>query len=141
MLEGIATYGTTGRRLFTTGQITTATLIGAPIAGCILLYRNYRALGEVNEARKALMWGAVSTLLILWLSTLLPQRFPNSALPIGYCFAMMQLTKRLQGSTISAHVAAGGLKGSWCVTIGVGLACLTTIFVLVFCVVLVIFGE
>src|SRR5689334_8898899 len=88
------------RRLFTVGQIVTATMIGLPIAGCILLYQNYRTLGERDEARKALMWGVISTLLMFWVATLLPQRFPNGALAVGYCFAMSQLAKRLQGAAI-----------------------------------------
>ena len=142
MQDGIeATYETTERRLFTVGQITTATALGAPIAGCFLIARNYRELGKVNEGRKALMWGVVSTLLILWLSMLLPQSFPNSALPVGYCFAMLQLTRRLQGAAISNHMATGGAKGSWGMTIGVGLACLAAIILLIFGLVIFLFPD
>lgn len=60
MQDGIeATYETTERRrLFTVGQITTATALGAPIAGCFLIARNYRELGAVNDGRKAPVLGS-----------------------------------------------------------------------------------
>jgi hypothetical protein len=133
MQDGIeATYETTERRLFTVGQITTATALGAPIAGCFLIARNYRELGEVNEGRKALMWGVVSTALILLISLVLPRNFPNSALSVGYCFAMFQLARRLQGTSISKHLAGGGAKGSWAMTIGVGIGSLVVIVILIF---------
>lgn len=142
MQDGIdATYETTDRRLFTVGQITTATALGAPIAGSLLIARNYRELGKANEGRKALLWGVVSTVLILWLSMLLPEGFPNSALPIGYCFAMLQLTRRLQGTAISNHIATGGAKGSWGMTIGLGIACLAAIVLLIFGVVIFLFPD
>lgn len=133
MQDGIeATYEATERRLFTVGQITTASALGAPIAGCFLLARNYKELGKVDEGRKALIWGVVSTALILLLSLVLPQKFPSSALSIGYCFAMFKLARRLQGASISSHMAAGGAKGSWAMTIGVGVASLVVIFILIF---------
>lgn len=119
-------------RLFSVRQITAATFIGAPIAGALFLARNYRALGLETAARQSLQWGVVATLLVFLIAYLLPDRFPNSALPIGYCFAMHQLAGRLQGRAISDHLRAGGMKGSWAPVIGWSVLCLVIIVILIF---------
>jgi hypothetical protein len=122
---------TTGDKVFSVGQITLATFIGAPIAGCLLLSHNYLIAGKKKEARLSLAWGGIATALVLLLSSLLPTGFPNGALPFGYCFAMQQTAKRLQGNAIAEALQASASKGSWWMTTGIGIGCLLAIVVIV----------
>jgi hypothetical protein len=117
-------------RLYSPAQITAATVIGAPIAGAVLLARNYARLGDAVSGRKALLWGGCVTAGLLVVSLFLPDRFPNSVLPIGYSAAMYQLAKHLMGERLVSHITAGGARGSTWVAVGVGMASLLVIVVL-----------
>jgi hypothetical protein len=115
-------------RLYSVGQITLATFLGAPVAGCLLLDRNYRALGRSAAAWQSLAAGVVSTILLVLIGFRLPENFPNMALPVAYCVGMRQLAKYLHGEALSDHLNSGGRKGSWVITVVVGLGGLIIIF-------------
>jgi hypothetical protein len=127
----------TNNRLFSVEQITSAAFLGSPIAGCLLLARNYHELGKGGAAWQALAAGTVSSILVLLLAASLPENSHNTALPIVYCLGLRQLAIYLQGGAISNHYMTGGRKGSWVTTIAVGLGCLTFTFVLLFGLILV----
>ena len=127
--QGTATAGT---RLFSVGQIVLATFLGAPIAGFLLLARNYQRLGNKAYARVSLLWGVVATAVLLTVTWYLPENFPNAALPVAYCIAMRVVVNYLQGATIETHLATGGMKGSWGRVIVVGLICLVLISGVIF---------
>jgi hypothetical protein len=120
------------RKVFSVGQITLATFLGAPIAGSLLLAWNYRVFQKAGAAFQSIVYGLVSTIILLVIAFLLPEKFPNSVLPIAYCLAMRQLVSYLQGDAIAGHLAVGGDKGSWAVTVVVGIGCLVVLFALVF---------
>src|SRR5258705_9469526 len=122
----------TKSKLFSVTQITLAAFLGSPIAGCLLLARNYRELGKGGAAWQAFLAGTASSVLVFLLGFCLPENFPNMALPFAYCFGLRQLAKYLQGGAISNHFMTGGRKGSWVTTIAVGLGCLVVISVLLF---------
>ena len=115
-------------RLYSIGQITLATFLGSPIAGCLLLAHNFRELRVAKRALHSLIWGVAMTVVLFVAASWLPENFPNTALPAGYCFAMRQISKHFQGVSISNHFSAGGKKGSWAATIGIGLASLVLLF-------------
>ncbi|CAN5453202.1 hypothetical protein BH10ACI1_BH10ACI1_16070 [soil metagenome] len=121
---------TTGN-LFTVGQIALATFIGAPIAGCLLLAQNYRYLGKAGSAWLTLILGFVSTIILLFIGFLLPEKFPSFVLPAAYIFGMRQIVGNLQGDVIAAQEEQGK-KGSWAITVGVGIGCLVLILALIF---------
>lgn len=128
-------------KLFSVGQITLATFLGAPIAGCLLLAKNYRVLGRTGAAWQSLWWGAISTSLILLISFWLPENFPNMVLPVAYCFGMRQFATYSQGDALSNHLQAGGRIGSWAVTVSLGIGCLLLIVGLIFGLVMVLHIE
>ena len=68
--QGTATAGT---RLFSVEQIVLATFLGAPIAGFLLLARNYQRLGNKAYARVSLLWGVVATAVLLTVTWYLPE--------------------------------------------------------------------
>lgn len=122
--------------LFSVGQMILATVIGMPIAGCLLLAANYRQLGESAAAWQSVAAGFVSTILLLIVSFQLPENFPNMALPIAYCLFMRQLIIHLQGGAIDNHLKSGGSKGSWAIAVVAGVVCLMVILAVVFGVVM-----
>ena len=120
------------RKVFSVGQSTLATFLGAPIAGSLLLAWNYRVLQKASAAFQSIVYGSISTIILFVIAFLLPEKFPNSVLPVASCFAMRQLVSYLQGDSIAGHLAAGGDKGSWAVTVVVGIGCLVVLLALVF---------
>ena len=119
-------------RLYSIAQITVATFLGSPLAGSLLLAHNFRELRVAKAALRSVIWGVVSTVILLVVAPWLPEKFPNAALPVGYCFAMRQVATHFQGASISNHFSVGGKKGSWAATVGIGLACLVLLFGLFF---------
>jgi hypothetical protein len=112
-----------GRRVFSTGQIALASFLGAPIAGCLLVAQNYRALGKAGSAWQPLVVGVASTILVMILALFLPESFPNLGLPAGSCVGMYFYAKQQCGDAIDNYLKAGGRKGSWWVLIFVSLGC------------------
>ncbi len=121
---------TTGN-LFTDLQISVATFVGMPIAGCLLLAQNYRNLGRASSGWKTLILGLVSTIVLFIVAFSLPERFLNFVLPMAYTIGMRQLVKYLQGDIIASQEAQGK-KGSWAVTVGISIGCLVLIMAFIF---------
>ncbi len=130
---------TTGKP-FSVGQITLATFIGMPVAGCLLLAQNYKNLGKFRIAWQTLVLGVVSTIILFFIAFCLPENFPNAVLPMVYTVVMRQLVKYLQGNEIAFHEAQGK-KGSWAVAIGIAIGCLILIMALVFGAILLFVPE
>jgi hypothetical protein len=128
----------TSVRLYSPTLITVATLLGAPVAGCILLAHNFRVLGRHSAARQWLVGGSVGTAVLLVVGYFLPDNFPNMVLPISYTMGMHQAVKQLQGAEYASHLARGGAKGSAWMAVGTGLACLCAIVGIVLLVALVL---
>lgn len=118
-------------RLFSVGQIVLATLLGAPLAGCLLLAANYRQLGKSAAAWQAVAAGIVSTIVLMIVSFWLPEKFPGSLLPAVYCVTMRQTVIQLQGGAIDNYLKDGG-KGSWAIAVAIGIVSLIVILGIVF---------
>jgi len=127
-------------KLFSVGQITLATFIGMPVAGCLLLAQNYKCLGKITAAWQTLALGVALTIILFFIGFWLPENFPNAVLPMIYTIAMRQLLKYLQGDAIAAYEAQGK-KGSWVVTAGVIIGCLILITAIVFGAVVLLIPE
>ena len=119
-----------GRKVFSIGQITLASFLGAPISGCVLLAQNYRALGKGRSVWQPLVIGIAATILVMTLALVLPEKFPNLALPAASCLGMYFYANQQLGDTVDNYLRAGGKSGSWWVMIAVSLACAVITFVL-----------
>jgi hypothetical protein len=122
----------TSARLYTPSQIGLATFLGAPLAAGWLMARNYRALEEKKKAKRCLIYAALGTTVVMALAFVLPENFPNSALPIGYTIGIMQIAKQTQGAMIDAHSARGGSAGSWWAAVGIGILSLLIVVAVFF---------
>jgi hypothetical protein len=119
-------------KLYSVGQITLATYLGAPIAGCLLLAQNYRALGKRDAVWQPLVAGIASTILLFIITFFLSEDFPSKILPAVYTSMMYGFARQWQGDAINNHLQAGGRKGSWAATIMIGLGCLVIVLGLLF---------
>ena len=118
-------------RLFSASQVAVATFLGSPLAGTALFARNYQVLGRRDAAFLWLGLGVVITVLLLVIALLLPKGTPTF-LPLLSIVGMRQAVNHFQGQAISNHIYAGGAKGSWFVSIAVGLAGLVCVVVAFF---------
>ena len=106
-------------RLFSAPQVATATFLGTPVAGSILFAWNYQVLGKNRAALLSLGLGVIVTALLVLIAILLPAG-TLKLLPLLSIVGMRQAVNYFQGQEISDHTYAGGSKGSWLVTIAVG---------------------
>jgi hypothetical protein len=128
-----------GRKLFATEQIAVASLLGPPIAGCVLMALNYRALGNAWAAWQPLVVGVAATILIFILALFLPEKLPHFVLPAVSCLAMYSYGKQQQGDALDNYLRAGGRKGSWVIMVGVSVGC-TVISLILFIAIAITLG-
>ena len=125
------TIDTTAQKLYSPGQIALAAFLGAPVAACWFISRNYRQLDQPQAARQWFMWGVVGTVVLFIVAWFLPDRFPAQAVPIGYTFGFFHAAKQLWSDTIATHRAANGRLASWWAVAGISLLFLAAIFTLI----------
>jgi hypothetical protein len=121
-----------GGKLYSVGQITLATFLGTPLAGALILARNHQALGKSGSAWREVAIGGAATVLLVVLGFILPENFPAAGFSIGSCVGMYYYAKESQGDAIESHLKPGGSKGSWAVTVIVGIICSVILFGLLF---------
>ena len=92
-----------GAQVYTVGQMTVATLIGTPLAGCLLLALNESALGRPRRRDAMIVAGVVITIVSMAIAFTLPETIPNTLLPALYTIAMFFVARWLQGRAIAAH--------------------------------------
>lgn len=124
--------------MYTAGQVAAGALLGSPMAGAWLLASNCKVLGDEAARRRALGWGAASTLALFGLAFLLPKGFPSSALPAAYTVTLYSIAKSRQGSAIAGHLEAGGRRYSSWRVVGIGLGFIVLIFATVIGIVLLL---
>jgi hypothetical protein len=109
-----------------------AALLGGPLAGCLVLRRNYTAFGRPGAARKAWIWGLVATLAMIPIIYFIPESFPHMAIPAAYTMALYYFAKTDQRPAYEQSLQHGGARASVWITIGIGVACMAAITGMVF---------
>ena len=71
-------------RFYTPRQIYLASFVGSPIAAAWFFSRNYAAMSERSKGIRAIWMGLLATILLFVISTYLPEKFPNTVLPIAW---------------------------------------------------------
>ena len=110
-------------KLFKVSGVGIATFFGSILAGGILLSRNYKHLGQQSEARNALIYSLLATVLILFIAFLIPEdvNIPGLVFTIPQVIAMVQIAKKQQGEAISQHVEKGGVLASDWLAFGISI--------------------
>jgi hypothetical protein len=107
--------------LYTTWQMALAAFLGSPVAGAWLLAADLKALGQPVKARRTLWWGVLATIVSLGLAFVLPDKFPNSVIPLAGVFLVRAYGEQLLGGLLKAHEQADGALRSWWRVVGIGL--------------------
>jgi hypothetical protein len=111
-----------------------ATVLGGPIAGCVILAINYARVGMRRHAGLSILGGVLSTALLLFIAWIIPDSWhvPNAAFFMPQLFGMMSLSKYLQGNLVAEHLSAGGRLVSKWIDAGIGaLSCVVLLAIVV----------
>ena len=82
--------------VYSPNQVTTGTFLGGPLTGTYFLHANFKALGNDDAARKALIGGVLFTAILGAVIPFLPKAFPNYPIPILYTMGAQWLAKSYQ---------------------------------------------
>jgi hypothetical protein len=105
------------RRVWTYVQVSLAAYLSGPIGGCYLLSQNCKALGKEQLAKKVLIWGIVSSLILMGLLLFIPvalvEKLPKTILPIAYTAVISAYMQQTQKGPIKELMESGVKKGSY----------------------------
>lgn len=112
------------KRFYSQRAITIATYFGGPLAAGFLVKKNYETLEQPDNARKSLIIGIVSTILIFAGIFSIPEeiidKIPNALIPLIYTGIIYLIIERVQGESIKNHKESGGEFYSGWKAAGVG---------------------
>ena len=96
-------------KIYTIGWIIFSTCLGGPLAGCYLISENFKNLGNKDLARKILIIGIISTILLFGsIAYLIVEnimvKFPNSLIPVIYTTIIYVYLKIYQEKSIEKHL-------------------------------------
>ena len=112
------------KRFYSQRAITIATYFGGPLAAGFLVKKNYETLEQPDNARKSLIIGIVSTILIFAGIFSIPEeiidKIPNALIPLIYTGIIYLIVERVQGESLKNHKESGGEFYSGWKAAGVG---------------------
>ena len=88
--------GTDKIKIYSPVQIGVSSFIGGPCAAVFVLWKNFQGMGKGSAAIKTLVWGGLLVLLILLVLPFLPEKFPNSAIPIATIISAVSVARQSQ---------------------------------------------
>lgn len=96
-------------KVYTIRTIVASAFFGGILAGCFMIYQNFKTLGEHKKAALTIIAG-VLTLAVLIASTIVPalEKIPGFFYTIFFTLAVSVLSKRYQGVAIGKHIANEG---------------------------------
>lgn len=83
-------------KVYSPTQIAISTFIGGPGAIMYTLKNNFDALGDKEKSKQTILFGAVFVALSLVILPYLPDKFPNSVIPLGYTIAAHEIARKFQ---------------------------------------------
>jgi hypothetical protein len=82
--------------LYSPIQVGVSAFVGGPFGAVFTLWKNFRALGNERAATHTLIGGAVFIVAVLAVVPFLPDKFPNSPIPIAYTVAAIVIARQYQ---------------------------------------------
>ena len=126
-------------RLYSQDQIALATFLGTPLVGGWLIAANDKTLARLEQANKAIAVGIGVTLVVLALAVVLPDSFPNIALPVVCAVAFRAWADSRFSAVLERHKANGGARYSWWRVVGLALLSTAIVFTLMFIVFMLLY--
>lgn len=112
------------RKYYSQRAIIIATYFGGPIAAGYLVKKNYQVLEQPDHARKAMIIGIISTILIFVGIFSIPEdiidKIPNALIPLIYTGLIYLFVEKYQGESLNNHKESGGAFYSGWKAAGVG---------------------
>lgn len=111
--------------------IVIATYIGGPLAAGYLIKKNYDTLGQHENAKKSLIIGVISMVLLVVSIFSVPEhimsKIPNAIIPLAYTGIILLIVEKIQGAKLKEHKESGGEFHSRWKAAGAGVASLLVI--------------
>lgn len=95
-LRAAGVVGDGGSKMFSPIQAGVAAFVGGPLAATYVIRQNFLALGNADQARKALTYGLLLSMLVVLLLPFIPDKMPNSAASIVYLVVTGQVVRKYQ---------------------------------------------
>ena len=113
-----------------------ATFIGGPLAAGYLIRENYLSLNKPDEAKKSLLIGIASTILLFIGIFMIPEsimdKVPNQILPAIYTGIILFIVAKIHGTTLYQHKENGNEFYSGWKAAGIGLISASIIVIGIF---------
>jgi hypothetical protein len=85
-------------RVYSPVQVGICSFVGGPIAAVFVLWKNFQSLGKNSLAKQTLAWGVLLTLLLFSTIPFLPEKFPNTIIPLAYTAFALSINRQHQMS-------------------------------------------
>jgi len=113
-----------------------ATFIGGPLAAGYLIRENYLSLEKPNEAKKSLIIGIISTILLFTVIFMIPEsiidKVPNQILPAVYTGIIYLIVEKIHGTILNQHKKNGNEFYSGWKAAGIGFVSLMILLIGIF---------
>lgn len=113
-----------------------ATLIGGPLAAGYLIRENYLSLNKPDEAKKSLIIGIISTILLSIVIFMIPEsimeKVPSHILPVIYIAVIYQIVKKNHGTILNQHKENGNEFYSGWKAAGIGFISAIILLIVIF---------
>ena len=84
------------KKLYSPTQIGVSAFFGGPIAIVYLLKQNFKTLGDINNEKATIFFGAIFVAILMCLIPFLPDNFPNKIIPTTYTIITVGITSKYQ---------------------------------------------
>lgn len=102
---------TKGLKLYSQRAISIATFLGGPLAAGYLVRENYLELNKPDEAKKAFIYGLLTTVAVFGFIFIMPEsimeKVPNQIIPLIYTAIIYYVVEQTQGETLKLHKELG----------------------------------
>ena len=123
--QSILKNETKNLKFYSQKAIGIATFIGGPLAAGYLIRENYLSLNKPDEAKKSLLIGIVSTILLFTGIFIIPEsiidKVPNQILPTIYTGIILFIVTKIHGTILYQHKENGNEFYSGWKAAGIGL--------------------
>lgn len=102
--------------LYKVSAIGLATFLGSMVAGGLLLSKNFKKLGKETEARNAIIYSIIATIVVFIIGMNIPEDWsiPGIVFTIPQALVMFHIAKQMQEKDIDQHIENGGaLASNW----------------------------
>lgn len=102
-------------KVFSETSVRVGTFLGGPLIAGYLMAENFRVFKETEKVNNTWIISIISTIIIFGGIFLvpLPEKIPNSVIPLAYTAVVSFLVQKYQGGQIKSHVNLGGAVFGW----------------------------